>query len=498
MKQRIPYRHSLYLILPTFLLLIGCQPPTQASTEISKPNILFIAIDDLRPELNCYGSDYMVTPNLDRLASEGRLFTNHFVQVPTCGASRRALLTGLRPTAPIHLRNQVMFETMANQPEQEQPESFAHLFRRNGYYTMAYGKISHSPDGYVYAYPAQISDTLEMPHSWDEVYGPYDEWKTGWRSFFAYVGGKNRIDENQQVKPYEMLDVEDEAYPDGRIAQKAVEQLETLKEKKQPFLMAVGFYKPHLPFCAPKKYWDLYDRETLEISPNPFAPEGVHPASLNNLGEFNNYKLGEERAEKGKKISDRYAKKLRHAYFASVSYVDAQVGKLLDELERLDLRKNTIIVVWGDHGWNLGDHTMWGKHTLFERSLKSAFMISTPNMAEAGKASDRIIETVDIYPTLADLCDINAPNELSGKSLVPLLKNPESEWEEAAFGYFRKGISVRTPQYRLNAYAREDMPNIELFDHYQDPNETQNIAAENPGVVKGLMEKYNLQPIIAD
>lgn len=454
-------------------------------------NVLFIAVDDLRPELGCYGNSYLHTPHLDRLAAQGRLFQHHYVQVPTCGASRYALLTGLRPRRPLHLRNQVMFELMAGEPEPEQPESFAHLFRRKGYFTAAYGKISHSPDGYVYEYPEPPSDTLEMPHSWDEVYGPQEPWGTGWRAFFAYANGRNRIDEQRQVKPYERLDVPDEAYPDGLIAAKAVEQLKQLSQADQPFLLAVGFYKPHLPFCAPARYWDLYDSSALPLSPNPFLPENVHPSSLQRNGEFNHgYQQGDERAELGTPVSKGYARRLKHAYAASVSYVDAQIGKVLDVLAETGLSDNTVVVVWGDHGWHLGDHTVWGKHTLFERALRSTLILRTPDMPQPGTSTHRVVESVDLYPTLLELCGLEAEGPLDGQSMVPLLHDPQAPFEEAAYSYWRKGMSLRTPRYRLTRHVREEEPVTELFDHQTDPHETKNIAQAHPALVDSLLRTW--------
>jgi len=216
--------------------------------------------------------------------------------------------------------------------------------------------------------------------------------------------------------------------------------------------------------------------------------ENVNLASLHNSGEFNGYKLGEEKPSINHPVTDEYARKIRHAYFASISYIDAQVGKLLDELEKEGLAENTIIVIWGDHGWHLGDQRMWGKHTIFERALKSAFIIKAPNNISSGKTVDKVVRTIDMYPTLMELCGVKTPFETDGKSLVSIMKKPDLQhWENASYGYFRNGISLRTNRYRLTRYFRKQEPVIELYDHQTDPYESRNIALENPEIVEQLM-----------
>jgi len=217
---------AIVVTLLAFTAFHSCNEP------VTNPNVLFICIDDLRPQLGCYGESYMITPNLDKLASEGMLFTRHYVQVPTCGASRRCLLTGLRPSQQIHLTNRVMFETLSEESEKEQPETFLHHFRRNGYYTVGIGKISHSPDGFVYANRKPTED-LELPYSWDEMLFDPGQWKTGNRAIFAYTGGINRIDENKQVPPYERGEVDDTGYPDGLHANLAIKKLQQLKKQER-------------------------------------------------------------------------------------------------------------------------------------------------------------------------------------------------------------------------------------------------------------------------
>ena len=225
-------------------------------------NVLFIAVDDLRPELGIYGNPVIKSPNIDQLAKEGSFFSRHYVQVPTCGASRYSLMTGLRPRKRIHIDNQVFYREMAKRNEEQLPESFVHHFKRNGYTTIGIGKLSHSVDGLVYGYEEKPSEVKEMPHSWDRfVFNP-GKWKTGWNAFFGYANGENRQSLKGQVKPYEEAHVSDEGYPDGLILKSAIEELNKLKAQQKPFFLGVGFFKPHLPFNAPKKILGFV-RQTL-------------------------------------------------------------------------------------------------------------------------------------------------------------------------------------------------------------------------------------------
>ena len=477
-----------FLIVPfvLFFLLTGCSGLEKS--ENLKPNVLFICVDDLRAELGCYGNSHIFSPNLDELAKTGFLFTHHYVNVPTCGASRHCLLTGKLPVSLAHTRNEITSQTTSNQPETEIPETFIHRLKQSGYYTVGIGKITHHPDGYVYGYLEEPSDKLELPYSWNEMLLPDEKWGSGHNAFFGYADGTNRHTFDKSVFPYECADVEDESYPDGLTANLAIKKLGELKEKGQPFFLGVGFFKPHLPFTAPKKYCDLYERDSLPLAPFTGIPENSNIASLHASSEFNQYKKGEEKASLQHTVSDEYARKLRHAYFACISYVDAQIGKLLNELEKQGLAENTIVVVWGDHGWHLGDHRVWGKHSLFERSLKSTFLMKVPGL-ENGKAIHKIVSTTDIYPTLIDLCSVEINHEIDGESLKPLLLNPETEsWRNTAFSYWRKGYSVRTENYRIMQYFRNEEPGIELYDHVNDPNETKNVAAENQELVEGLLK----------
>lgn len=418
----------------------------------------------------------MHTPNLDQLAQEGRLFKNHFVQVPTCGASRYSMLLGQYPQYKKYLSNNVFKDDLAAD-EQAGLTPLPKAFKNAGYYTASLGKISHYVDGKIFTYDGEGDGRPEMPSSWSYEWGPTDQWGTAWNAFFAYANGQNRTDLKKQVAPTEFIAENDEDLPDGLIAKKAIDELKKLKDQQQPFFLGVGFFKPHLPFVAPKKYWDLYEGKTLPISPNPEMPTDILDNAVQNSGEmFFNYKKQPEKGGRGIRLSDDYAMHLRRSYFAAVSYMDAQVGKVLQTLKETDLDKNTIVVVWGDHGWHLGDHTVWGKHTLFERALRSAFIIKTPNLSKGGQPNESIVESVDIYPTLLELANIPTPNTLSGKSLVPLLNNPAARLDKPALSFWRNGYSMRTPQYRFSKYKDGDAIHFALFDHIKDKNETHNLA----------------------
>jgi len=453
----------------------------------NKPNILFIAVDDLRPELGVYGNNVVKSPNIDQLAKEGSYFTRHYVQVPTCGASRFSLMTGLRPKKSIHINNQVFYKEMANKSEKPKPESFVHQLKRNGYTTVGIGKLSHSVDGLVYEYEDEPSDIKEMPHSWDRFIFNPEKWKTGWNAFFGYANGENRQSLKKQVRPYEAADVSDIGYPDGLILQSAINELKELKLQKKPFFLGVGFFKPHLPFNAPKKYWDLYKRDQIPIASDPYIPEGINKKSLGSMGEFYSYKLSDEIPNLENSISEAYAKKLVHGYYASISYVDSLVGKLIEELRILQLEKNTIIFLWGDHGWHLGNDRKWGKHTLFERSLKSVLIIKVPGIKTVQKKINTIVETVDLYPTLMELCGLKNPYELDGESLLSLIQNKNFTKNQKAFSFWEEGVSMRTDRYRLTQFYRNESPKIELYDHRNDPEENINIAAKKMKLVDSLL-----------
>ena len=449
-----------------------------AAEPNSPLNVLFITVDDLRPQLRSYGREEMVTPNLDRLAAQGRLFRRHYVQVPTCGASRCALLTGRYPLQPGDYSNEAF--ALLPRDEANAVVTLPGLFKQNDYRAVSIGKITHSPDG------LNPQGEVEAPFTWDEVGVPVGKWKTGWDAFFAYADGSTRIP--GKTPATERGEVADDGYPDALIADAAIEKLGELKG--QPFFLAVGFFKPHLPFNAPAKYWDLYDADHLPAPPNSAPPLNVDPAiSLHKSGELTPRYTG---LKTPGVVSEEEAQNLRHAYSACVSYVDAQIGRVLEELDRLGLRENTIVVVWGDHGWHLGEHGVWGKHTLHEVALRSPLIVRMPGMSAPGEATDALVETVDIFPTLAELCHLEMPSELAGTSFAAALSNPASLGKQAAIGFWADGRahSIRTPQNRLIQWTKRGDPTqiaqVELYDHQVDPGETRNIAADRPDDVGQL------------
>jgi arylsulfatase A-like enzyme len=475
------------LSLLTFFLMMLLFPA--GAQDNKRPNVLFIFVDDLRPEIGIYDNKIIKTPHLDRLGRKSVVFLNHYAQVPTCGASRFSLLTGIFPRNRAQLRNDAIERFVSSKEEGDTPETFIHQLRRNGYYTVGIGKISHSADGLLYPYTGDPKGAKrELPHSWDELLFNSGKWGTGWNSFFGYADGSNRQSMRGEVKPYEKGNVDDDGYVDALSAAVAADKLKQLAQSTKPFFLGVGFFKPHLPFTAPARYWDLYDPTRIPISPSPALPSDVNAASFHNSTEFNSYKLGDERPSLSHAISPDYARKLTHAYYASVSYVDAQIGKVLDALEQSGVADNTIVVVWGDHGWHLGDQRVWGKHTLSEVALRSPLIIKVPGMKDPGRKTSAIVSSVDIYPTLMELCGLQMPYTTDGKSFADVFKHADIKSEARhAYSYFNNGITVRTEQYRLTRYFRDEEPVIELYDHKNDPHENHNVASVNREVVKRLL-----------
>ncbi|MGI9242570.1 MAG: sulfatase [Verrucomicrobiales bacterium] len=453
------------------------------------PNVLFIAVDDLRPELACYGEEHMHTPNIDALARSGRLFRNHYVAVPTCGASRYALLTGRRPTAASDGND--AFNAMPA-TETASPESWVHLLRQNGWRTVSIGKITHEPDGFRWSFPSNYDDDRfqashpDMRFSFDEIVWDHDKWGARRYPLFAYADGTGRV---RDVTPAFEIGIDqdgaslpDEAYPDGQIARAAVEKLREFADDGSQFCLAVGFHKPHLPFNAPKAYFDLYDPATIP-GPDPAARPSGADSSTGSSGEINAYT----------DTGDRDA--LRHAYLACVSYTDAQVGKVLAELEALDLADETIVVLWGDHGWCIDDYARIGKHSVLERAVESPLIIRAPSSAHlaayAGITTQGVVESIDIYPTIAELCGLGdqAPPTAVGSSLVPMLRNPFAPGKEYAFSRWGSITAVRTRSHRLiNSGGIND-----LYDLTGHRYELADIASSQPAIASTLAALLGVQ-----
>ncbi|MBD3266151.1 sulfatase-like hydrolase/transferase [bacterium] len=470
--------------------LAACHPALSLADEAktNKYNVLFIAVDDLRPELGCYGVDYALSPHIDRFAQSAVRFTNHFVQVPTCGASRFSLLTGRAPAqSGVTGGNHAFYrgDTALSHEKLDAAQSMPELFRRSGYRTINIGKISHTADGKVYAYNGKGDGRDEVPHAWDELATPYGPWKRGWGVFFAYANGKHREDGQGHKDLKEFIAEKDEDLPDGLNAKVAIEKLRECKNDSKPFFMGLGFYKPHLPFVATQKDWDAMQDVDVPLAPHQEKPETAY---WHRSGEFYKYDMP---YAKTYPLADEAQRNARRAYLACVRYTDRQVGKVLNALDELGLSENTIVVLWGDHGWQLGDSQLWAKHTPFERAVHSPMMIRVPGMKQAGKASSALVETVDIYPTLMQLCNPkfqNTQHPLSGKNLVPLLDDPRRDVRKAALSYWKDAVSIRTKTHRLIAEKKgNEYKNIELYNIQQSPDPIKNLAASNKELVKTLL-----------
>ena len=470
------------LLLASLALLFTALGQAQA-----KPmNVLFIAVDDLRPELGCYGVDYAQSPNIDRLAKRGMRFTNHFVQVPTCGASRYAMLTGRSPVSTSFTRGNNAFYAgpTALSPEilpgaQSMPE----LFKRSGYHTALVGKISHTADGRVYEYNGRGDGRDEIPNAWTEMSTPYGSWKRGWGIFFAYANGVHREDGTGMKNLIDFTVRKDTDLPDGQMAEHATTRLHRLAKGDKPFFMGLGFFKPHLPFVAPKQDWEAF--KNAAVPPPPF-PKKNKTAYWHSSGEFFKYNFPYPK----KPLSAENVINARRAYLACVRYTDRQIGKVLDTLDATGLSDSTIVVLWGDHGWNLGDSAMWAKHTPVERAVRSPLIISVPGMKKAGAKSDALVESIDLLPTLIDLAKpsfTKTQHKLDGTSLAKLLDNPNGKVKNASLSYWRNGISVRTQTHRLIVTRKENqLSNIELYDSSTQFDPATNLATSHPSVVEKL------------
>lgn len=458
-----------------------------SAAETNRYNVLFIAVDDLRTELGCYGPNHVQSPHLDRLASQGMLFTRHYVQVPTCGASRYAMLTGRSPARTrMTGGNEIFHQGPAALSREELPgaQSLPELFRRSGYRTVCIGKISHTADGRVYTYKGAGDGRPELPHAWDELATPLGSWQRGWGAFFAYAGGRHREDGMGHRDGMEFVAEADEDLPDGLMAARAIEQLHTLGKTGKPFFLGLGFFKPHLPFVATKADWDAMANAAVP----PAHPEKPDSPSWHGSNEFFGYKWS---FQKKSPLEARDALKARRAYLACVRYTDRQIGRVLDALDTLGLAESTIVVVWGDHGWHLGDSMIWGKHTPFERALHSPLIIRAPGVSRAGTRSDALVESLDLYPTLRDLCQTEftrTQHPMDGRSLRPLLDGSAASVREAAVSYWNKAVSVTTGTHRLIATRKGgDWSGIELYDLRETPDPVGNLADQQPDVVRRML-----------
>ena len=495
-------RYTPYSILTlAFLILYSCNSPKE---EITKPNILFISIDDLRTTVGVYGDSIALTPNIDQLASEGTTFRQTFTQVAVCAPSRASLMTGLRPdsTRVWHLGDK--FREI-NPNAITMPQHFAKF----GYHTVNLGKIFHN----------YMPDSI----SWDEPdlrpsrYKRKDWLKRDGETFYiskeVNTSQAKKRDSLLKLRPVRYADgwntgpaweaaaVHDTMYYDGAQNELTKKTLTRLAKSDTPFFMGLGYFRPHLPFAVPKKYWDLYDPEKIPLASNPNVPQNAPGHTMNSMYELRHYDgfndIGHPQSLY--RMDEGTSRKLKHGYYASVSYVDALLGDLISHMKEIGIYDNTIIIIWGDHGWKLGDHNSWGKMTNYNIDLKVPMIIRYPNQENKGAQTFEITELIDMFPSLCELAGIDAPDYMQGTSFVPLIKNPDRQWKSAAFSQFHRrpkvsadgkrymGYSMNTKKYHyIEWYAwnhktgkRGDLKSIELYDNEQDPHETINIAEKD-------------------
>lgn len=469
------------LIVLSLLVLLGL-----LTSVFAKPNVLFIAIDDLRPELGCYGHDHIISPNIDQLAKEGVRFDRAYCQQSVCNPSRASILTGLRPDATQvhgnHTHYRDLYPDIVTLPQH---------FKNHGYYTQAFGKIYHGvfPEGSS----KTVADTYGDPISWSvPAYRPGPRYyytengiaaaKEAFQAMYRPVDPHpSEWTEKLVFGPMtEAPDVPDETLYDGLVAKRATETLRELAQKGQPFFLAVGFIKPHSPFIAPKKYWDLYDANEIDLALHQSVPDGAPKMALHGSGEIRRYT---DQPNKGV-ISEGNQRRMKHGYAACISFIDAQVGKVLSELNQLGLRENTIVVLWSDHGYHLGEKNLWGKTTNFELDTRVAMVVHAPGRKGNGQATNSLVELVDLYPTLADLAELPvSEHALQGKSFSAVLEDPSRSWKQAAFSQFtrrgHRGYSLTDGRYRYTEWINlksGDVAERELYDHHVDPNEESNLA----------------------
>lgn len=455
----------IFLFLVVFTAALHAKPA---------PNVLLLCIDDLRPELHCYGVDYIQSPRIDSFASSARLFSNHYVQAPTCGASRYALLTGCYGPGD----NEAIFRRAKKLATTKYPPTLPEHFRANGYTTVSIGKISHHPGGWG-GEDWDDQTQLEMPNSWDRELMPVGPWKHPSGAMHGLANGEIR-GKASTMDVFQSKPGPDTMYPDGLIADEALHQLKDLAGQEKPFFLAIGLIKPHLPFGSPEKYMEPYRTAELPPIPHPEKPAGI--TTWHNSGEF----MGYNRWGKDPRKDPQFATQVRKHYAACVTYADTEVGRILDLLDELKLRDNTIVIVWGDHGWHLGEHDVWGKHTLFEESLRSPFIVRVPGMNAPGKSTASLVETIDLYPTLCDLAGLTVPAGLNGRSIRSILDDPQAAGH-AAVSYFGTNQSIRTDAWRMIRHRKGSVTtSVELYDHRAADGETRNVAEEHPEIVAEL------------
>ncbi|WP_170226983.1 sulfatase [Luteibaculum oceani] len=497
------------------LILFSCQNIEVKETQ--KPNIIFISVDDLRPDLGAYGNPHIKTPNIDAFAEEALLLENAYCQAAVCAPSRASLMQGIRPdsTKVWHLGDEFR---KINPNAVTMPQ----YFHNYGYYTVNIGKIFHNymPDSVSWDEP----DLKPAPFN-----GPDSHLRDAETYYHTEDAQKIQLERRKEIlarwpegrkvyadgwysgPAYEVVDLPDSMLYDGLQTKLALQTLKRLKEKEQPIFLGLGYFRPHLPFVAPKKYWDMYPAGSLPPAVNPFLPKNAPPMAANASYELRNYAgFRNLPRPEGAPLAADSADILKRGYYACVSYVDACIGELVAGLKELGIYDNSIIVIWGDHGWKLGEHNGWGKQTNFNIDTKVPLLIKYPGQKQ-GLKSPALVELVDMFPTLCDLADVPKAGYFQGISMQPLFENPNREWKSAVFSQFRRrprisydgkeymGYAMQTERYRYIEWYTWDNENKirgelkarELYDHFQDPDENINRAEEdeNKALVESLSKK---------
>ena len=470
------------LTLFTFFIastIIGCKNKdgdiSVANLSLEKQNILFISIDDFRPKISSYGETKMITPNIDKLASEGLQFNNAYTNIAVCGASRASIMTGIRPS-------EKRFNDFSTRASVDTPNAIPlnRIFKENGYETISYGKIYHHKDDFQEYWTekdgGQIQSDFQDPIS------------------IARIENAERGEYGKKQPTFEYPDVDDYAYNDGKITKRAINKLKALKNENKSFFMAIGYVSPHLPFIQPKKYWDMYDHDAIKLADNSFQPKNSPDIAIeaqHNSAEMRKNYL--DIPENGK-LDDSLARNLIHGYYASVTYMDALIGELIKALDDLGLRENTTIVFWSDHGYFLGEHGFWCKHSTFEEAVKIPFIISSPNHIK-NKTTASFTELVDVYPTLCEIANIKAPTYLQGESLIPVLENPSTILKTEVYTRYKQGEAVIDKDFSYTEfYEGEKYLGNMLYDNLNDYKQNTDISklSSNELIVKKYRKKLKV------
>ncbi|NMH88399.1 sulfatase [Flavivirga sp. Y03] len=437
-------------------------------------------VDDLRPELNCFGKTQIVSPNIDALAKDGVIFSNAYCNVPVCGASRASILTGLYPT-------KKRFTNYGSRVDKDAPKitTLPEHFKNNGYLTLAIGKIFHHPDDALQSW-SKTPYRPDYPNSikQQELWRDYQSLENSWTK-------KEKLPLGAAGPAWEAADVPDSVYYDGKTTKLALEALEKLSKSEQPFFLGIGFIRPHLPFNSPRKYWDLYNEDEITLAKNPHMPFNSPKFAWFNYRELRGYT---NIAKDTLPIKAEQAKKLRHGYYASVSFIDAQIGRVIKKLKKLNLYENTTIVVLGDHGWSLGEHSLWCKHSCFNNALRTPLIVKTPK-SQKGIKTESLISFVDIYPTLCELNNIEKPLHIDGKSFEETLINPNIEINDYVFSRWGRGETIKSHKFSYTQYFDREgnLKSHMLYNHEIDHEENINIAdrTENREQLEELSKALN-------